>query len=216
MARANKPTPVTDRRHAPKPRAHPGRTDSSPRNLTTTNTCRTTTHSHPALQFRHRTEETTHHASSLSSCPLRQAPPQLKRTTSNPPDTNEEPHRGRSHSKSERGERCSFPTTLDSPRQVKPEVPAKPTRPQNTIKNCLSFTHKAEDHCACSLSHEQGEAHPAQSSQGASYRSYNEGQGRPFTRKTSLVNDAISLRLLSSCPIPVEPLPLEQSVCLTR
>ena len=36
MARANKPTPVTDRRHAPKPRAHPKRTDSFPRNLTTT------------------------------------------------------------------------------------------------------------------------------------------------------------------------------------
>ena len=87
---------------------------------------------------------------------------------------------------------------LDPLGQAKPEVPAKPTRPQNTTKNCLSFTHKAKDHCACSLSHERGEAHPAQSSQGASYRSYNEGQGRPLTRKTNLVNDAISLRLPSS------------------
>ena len=84
---------------------------------------------------------------------------------------------------------------LDPLRQAKPEVPAKPTRPQNTTKNCLSFTHKAKDHRACYLPHGRGGAHLAQSSQGASHRSYNEGQGRPLTRKTNLVNDAISLRL---------------------
>ena len=84
---------------------------------------------------------------------------------------------------------------LDPLRQAKPEVPAKPTRPQNTTKNCLSFTHKAKDHRACYSPHGRGEAHLAQSSQGTSHRSYNEGQGRPLTRKTNLVNDAISLRL---------------------
>ena len=80
---------------------------------------------------------------------------------------------------------------LDPLRWAKPEVEAEPTGPQNTIKNCLSYTHKAKDHGARSLSHGRGEAHLAQPSQGASYRSYNEGQGRPLTRKTSLVNDVI-------------------------
>ena len=168
-----------------------------PRNLTTTSALVTTTHSHPALQFRHRTKEATHRASPLSpstACPLIQASPQLRRVTSSPPDANEEPRRDRPYSKLEREERCCSPTLLNSPRKAEPGVQAEPTGPQDTIKNCLSFTHRAktaiaqQHHCTCLQPHERGEAHLAQPSQGASYRSYNEEQGRPLSnaRQTRL------------------------------
>ena len=56
------------------------------------------------------------------------------------------------------------------------------------------------------------------SSQGSSHRSYNEGQGRPLTRKTNFVNDEISLQLPSDCPVPAElpPLALDSARALSH
>ena len=137
--------PTSNRGHAPKPRAHPRKTNSSPGNLTMTSAPVTAAHSHSALELDTILRKPRTMPAHYDHAKAGQASPQLEGAISlSPRSTSKEPRKDRLHFKLERKERCTSPKTLDPLRQAKPGVQAELTRPQNTIKNCLLSTCRAK------------------------------------------------------------------------
>ena len=138
--------PIADRRHSPKLRAYPRKTDSSPGDLTTTSASVTAAHSHSALELDTRPRKPRTMLALYNHARLGQAPPQLGGTISlSPRSASKGPRKDHLHFRLERKERCTSPKTLDPLRQAEPEVKAELTRPQDTTKNCLSYIRKAKD-----------------------------------------------------------------------